>query len=91
METTMKKFLIPLAALGLLASTPVFAAEGGAQGSAGPQHGATLAAEGGSIMRHDQQQTLAFVDPAAPRLILAEAEGGSELNSHANGRPQQQA
>lgn len=86
----MKKFLIPLAALGLLASTPVFAAEGGAQGDAGPQHGVTLAAEGGSIMHRDQRQTLAFADPAAPRLILAEANGGGELNDHSNGRPQEQ-
>lgn len=87
----MKKFLIPLAALGLLASTPVFAAEGGAQGDAGPQHGVTLAeAEGGSIMHRDQRQTLAFADRAAPRLILAEANGGGELNDHSNGRPQEQ-
>ncbi len=86
----MKKFLIPLAALGLLASTPVFAMEGGAQGSAGPQHGATLAAaEGGSIMYRNQRQTLAFADPAAPRLMLADANGGGELNNHVNGQPQQ--
>ncbi len=87
----MKKFLIPLAALGLLAAAPAFAFEGGAQGSAGPQHGATLAAvEDGSVMHRDQTQPLAFADPAAPRLMLAEANGGGELNDHSNGRPGEQ-
>lgn len=87
----MKKYLIPLAALGLIAATPVVAMEGGAQGTAGPRQRATLAvaAEGGAVMQRDQSQTLAYVDPAAPRMILADAEGGGDLNPHVNGQPQQ--